>query len=83
MRNQTNAMREQVFFKQREEHIRDSWNFLCTHYHLNKSDLVKILIKKEEFFLSKSETIPSGFIKDWLWKLKIKSGNELITSKMN
>ena len=53
-------------FKQREEHIRESWNFLCTHYRLNKSDLVKFLIKKEECFLKKPETIPAGFIKDWL-----------------
>jgi uncharacterized protein YdhG (YjbR/CyaY superfamily) len=66
MRDQTNAIREQVSFKQREEHIRDSWNFLCTHYRLNKSDLVKFLIKKEECFLKKPETIPAGFIKDWL-----------------
>ena len=70
MRDQTNAIREQVSFKQREEHIRDSWNFLCSHYHLNKSDLVKFLIKKEEYFLRRPETIPSGFIKDWLWVLK-------------
>jgi len=66
MRDQSNAIREQVSFKQREEHIRDSWNFLCSHYHLNKSDLVKFLIKKEEFFLRRPETIPSGFVKEWL-----------------
>ena len=70
MRDQSNAIREQVSFKQREEHIRESWNFLCSHYHLNKSDLVKFLIKKEEFFLRKPETIPAGFIKDWLWPLR-------------
>ena len=66
MRDQSNAIREQVSFKQREEHIRESWNFLCSHYHLNKSDLVKFLIKKEEYFLRKPETIPAGFVKDWL-----------------
>ncbi len=66
MRDQSTAIREQVSFKQREEHIRESWNFLCSHYHLNKSDLVKFLIKKEEYFLRKPETIPAGFIKDWL-----------------
>jgi len=66
MRDQTNAIREQVSFKQREEHIRDSWNFLCSHYHLNKSDLVKFLIKKEEYFLRKPESIPAGFVKEWL-----------------
>jgi len=66
MRDQSNAIREQVSFKQREQHIRDAWCFLCAHYHLNKSDLVKFLIKKEEFFLKKTETIPSGFVKEWL-----------------
>ena len=53
MRDQSNAIREQVSFKQREEHIRDSWSNLCAHYNLNKSDLVKFLIKKEEYFLRK------------------------------
>ena len=66
MRDQTNSIREQVSFKQRELHIRDSWTSLCIHYNLNKSDLVKFLIKKEEFFLRKPETIPSGFVRDWL-----------------
>jgi len=66
MRDQSNSIREQVSFKQREEHIRDSWNNLCTHYALNKSDLVKFLIKKEEYFLRKPETIPAAFVKDWL-----------------
>jgi len=66
MRDQSNAIRDQVSFKQREQHIRDSWNFLCTHYNLNKSDLVKFLIKKEEYFLGNSGTIPSRFMKDWL-----------------
>jgi len=28
--------------------------------------LVKFLIKKEEYFLRKPETIPAGFVKDWL-----------------
>ena len=66
MRDQSNAIREQVSFKQREEHIRDSWSFLCSHYHLNKSDLVKFLIKKEECFLRRPEAIPSGFFQGWL-----------------
>lgn len=83
MRNQTNSIREQVSFKQREEHIRESWNYLCGHYRLNKSDLVKFLIKKEECFLKKPETIPAGFIKDWLWKLKIRSSKESSSSKSN
>jgi hypothetical protein len=64
MRDQTNAIRDQVSFKQHEQHIRDSWNFLCDYYHLNKSDLVKFLIKKEEFLMSKPASMPSLFIKD-------------------
>ena len=66
MRDQSNAIREQVSFKQREEHIRESWSNLCAHYNLNKSDLVKFLIKKEDYFLRKPETIPAAFVKDWL-----------------
>ena len=62
MRDQSNAIREQVSFKQREEHIRDSWEFLCSYYHLNKSDLVKFLIKKEEFSLRRPEEVPIKFI---------------------
>ena len=31
-----------------------------------QESLVKFLIKKEECFLKKPETIPAGFIKDWL-----------------
>jgi len=76
MRDQSNAIREQVSFKQQEEHIRDSWNFLCDHYQLNKSDLVKFLIKKEECFLKKPEAIPSGFFQGWLWALKIRFKRE-------
>ena len=84
MRDQSNAIREQVSFKQREEHIRESWNFLCSHYNLNKSDLVKFLIKKEEFFLRKPETIPAGFVKDWLWVFRESVWRQrLSTSRMN
>jgi len=32
MRDQSNSIREQVSFKQRESHIRDSWNNLCWGY---------------------------------------------------
>lgn len=66
MRDQSNAIRDQVSFKQREQHIRDAWDFLCSHYHLNKSDLVKFLIKKEECLLKSPETIPFGFMREWL-----------------
>lgn len=71
MRDQSNAIRDQVSFKQREQHIRDSWDNLCAHYNLNKSDLVKFLIKKEEYFLNEPGTIPSRFMKDWIWRLGI------------
>jgi hypothetical protein len=47
MRDQSNAIRDQVSFKQQEKHIRDFWNHLCQHYNLNKSGLVKFLIQKE------------------------------------
>ncbi len=62
MRDQRSSIREMVSFKQREEHIRESWDVLCLHYNLNKSDLIKFLIQKENFFLKKPNTIPSAFI---------------------
>jgi len=66
MRDQSNAIREQVSFKQREEHLRDAWNNLCQHYDLNKSDLIKFLIKKEEYFLNKPGKVLSGIVRDWM-----------------
>jgi hypothetical protein len=66
MRDQSNAIREQVSFKQREDHIRQTWMLLCKHYKLNKSDLVKFLIKKEEYFLRKPEGVLSGIVHDWM-----------------
>ena len=66
MRDQSTAIREQVSFKQREQHIRDSWDFLCSHYRLNKSDLVKFLIKKEEIYLQRPHSIASRLVKNWL-----------------
>ena len=67
MRDQSNAIREQVSFKQREDHIRQTWMFLCKHYKLNKSDLVKFLIKKEGYFLRRPEGVLSGIVHDWMW----------------
>jgi len=55
-----------VSFKQREDHLRDAWMYLCQHYDLNKSDLVKFLIKKEEYFLRKPGRVLSGIVKDWM-----------------
>jgi len=60
MNHQSNAIREQVSFKQREKHILESWNLLCSHYNLNKSDLVKFLIKKEQYIVYKPELITSN-----------------------
>jgi hypothetical protein len=66
MRDQSTAIREQVSFKQREQHIRDTWNALCLYYKLNKSDLVKFLIKKEEYYINRPEHKPSDFVREWL-----------------
>jgi len=44
-------IRESLSFKQNEKHLLDSRDALCQHYRLNKSDLVKYLIKKESFNL--------------------------------
>jgi hypothetical protein len=44
-------IRESLSFKQNEKHLLDSRDALCQHYRLNKSDLVKYLIKKESFSL--------------------------------
>ena len=45
-------IREIVSYKQHEDYIRDIRDQLCAHYRLNKSDLVKYLIRKEEHTLS-------------------------------
>ena len=46
-------IREQISFKQHESYIREIRDRLCTHYKLNKSDLIKYLIKKEELALKR------------------------------
>ena len=52
MRTQaTPAIRETISFKQEEKYLMDTRDQLCKHYHLNKSDLVKYLIKKEQYNL--------------------------------
>ena len=48
-------LREQISFKQHEAHIIKSRDALCAHYRLNKSDLVKYLIKKEVSILRTPE----------------------------
>lgn len=51
-------LRDQISYKQNEAHIMDSRDRLCEHYRLNKSDLVKYLIKKEEYALKN----PNGML---------------------
>jgi len=50
-------IREQISFKQHENYIRAIRDRLCTHYKLNKSDLVKYLIKKEELGLKRPDGV--------------------------
>jgi hypothetical protein len=50
-------IREQISFKQHENYIRVIRDRLCTHYKLNKSDLVKYLIKKEELALKRPDGV--------------------------
>ena len=40
-------IREQISYKQNETYIQQTRDQLCKHYRLNKSDLIKFLIKKE------------------------------------
>ena len=54
--NHQKPLRETISFKRNEVHIMDSRDQLCKHYRLNKSDLIKYLIRKEEYTLKK----PSG-----------------------
>lgn len=44
---QQKSTRESLSFKKNEYYIVESRDHLCQHYKLNKSDLVKYLIKKE------------------------------------
>jgi len=45
-------IREQISYKQHEDYIRSIRDDLCAHYRLNKSDLVKYLIRKEEVHIN-------------------------------
>jgi hypothetical protein len=45
------STKEQISFKQHETYLQDARDQLCKHYHLNKSDLIKFLIKKEAYAL--------------------------------
>jgi len=46
------SIRESLSFKKNECHIIESRDLLCEYYKLNKSDLVKYLIKKESHQIS-------------------------------
>jgi hypothetical protein len=46
-KTQEKPIRESLSFKQHEVYLLDTRDSLCQHYKLNKSDLVKFLIKKE------------------------------------
>jgi hypothetical protein len=50
-------IREQISFKQHENYIREIRDRLCRHYKLNKSDLIKYLIKKEELALKRPDGV--------------------------
>jgi len=51
-------LRQQISYKQHEAHLLKVQENLCAHYKLNKSDLIKYLIKKEEFNLKR----PNGML---------------------
>ena len=53
-------LREQISYKQHEAHIITSRDALCAHYRLNKSDLIKYLIKKEALTLR----TPTGLLEE-------------------
>ncbi len=48
---QQKPVRESLSFKKNESYIIESRDLLCKHYKLNKSDLIKFLIKKESYIL--------------------------------
>jgi len=49
--NNIKPIRESLSFKRNESHLLESRDALCKYYRLNKSDLIKYLIKKESFNL--------------------------------
>jgi hypothetical protein len=50
-------IREQISYKQHENYIREIRDRLCRYHKLNKSDLVKYLIKKEELALKRPDGV--------------------------
>lgn len=55
---QFKPLRDQVSYKQHEAHIMDVRDRLCAHYKLNKSDLFKYLVRKEDYNLKKPTDLP-------------------------
>ena len=55
-KTQEKPIRESLSFKQHEIYLLDTRDSLCKHYKLNKSDLVKFLIKKEHQSLKSPDT---------------------------
>jgi len=55
-KTQEKPIRESLSFKQHETYLLDTRDSLCKHYKLNKSDLVKFLIKKEHQNLKSPES---------------------------
>ena len=51
-------LRDQISYKQNEAHLMEARDRLCAHYKLNKSDMMKYLIKKEDYNLRK----PNGLL---------------------
>ena len=47
LKNQQEPIVESLSFKRNENYVIELRDELCNHYKLNKSDLVKYLIKKE------------------------------------
>jgi Xaa-Pro aminopeptidase len=56
IRPKEKQIRESLSFKQHEAYLLETRDSLCQHYKLNKSDLVKFLIKKEHQILKTPET---------------------------
>ena len=48
-------LRDQISYKQNEAYLMEARDRLCAHYRLNKSDLIKYLIKKEDYNLRKPD----------------------------
>lgn len=48
-------LRDQISYKQNEAHLMEARDRLCAHYKLNKSDMMKYLIKKEDYNLRKPD----------------------------